>query len=528
MVPSTYSGGPVQLSDAQLGSIAARLALYPQAWIERRVQGVTFVDDTTVRQRISVTIRHPPAEFFSQAAQPTDGQTIYLPLDLLSKKPLRKLDVAYEDGSTFAVPATARNGEIASRGLTDAVWGYSQQTRGGLGLSARSLTVLDLLVKSPATAANELLRVIDDRTEELSQVLAEANELRALADDLARNFWMLAPVRYVAGGERVLKYSYTLPLPWKFQRRDFAAYLGFADFRRVLDRLPIGFGASYHLTVDAPDDVRLTRGRLFGSYAADEAGNRVTLAIAEDGDNPVIDLHARRPRASVLHTDKATQRRSWLPSALGFGPAYGSVAGAGPAGDPVQRAEAYRPTDTQRSDRGFADLHFRPMFASVAPLAAISVLTAVGLAFIRPRLAQADDQTMSAVVLALPIVGASFLARPGEHAFATRLLRGFRLQALIVGVCALGIAAILGLGFIKRPLASSFDCRPSSGVHATRGQRLCRSRPAELATVPNDVQLAVNFLTAVAVVIAAGMLLGSIRIVRPMTTRPSRDGDADS
>ena len=232
------------LANEQLGSIAVRLALYPQEWIERRVEGVQFMDDTTVRQRVSVTLRHPQPGFFSDAARPNEGQLIYVPLALLSKRTLRKLDVAYEDGATFAVPATARNGELTSLGLSEAVWGYSE-TRGRAGLSARSLEVLDLLVRAPRDKAEPLLDMIKDADEELGQVLMEPNEFRGLTFDLAENFMLLAPVTYEAGVERVVKYSYSLPLPWKLSVRNLTAYLGLTDFAQQLTDLPIGFGASY-------------------------------------------------------------------------------------------------------------------------------------------------------------------------------------------------------------------------------------------------------------------------------------------
>ena len=138
MRPSNGAGKATLLTNAQLGSIATRLALYPELWIERRVDGMRFVDDNTVRQRVSVTIRRPVQDFFPDPAQPKDGQMIYVPLDLLPKLPLRKLDVANEDGSTFALPATARNAEMASVGLAEVISGYSRRTRDGQGLTARS------------------------------------------------------------------------------------------------------------------------------------------------------------------------------------------------------------------------------------------------------------------------------------------------------------------------------------------------------------------------------------------------------
>ena len=70
------------LSDEQLGTIAVRLALYPQRWVERRVEGLTFIDDTTIRQRVSITMRHPAPSFFPDGAQPTNGQRLFCSFDV--------------------------------------------------------------------------------------------------------------------------------------------------------------------------------------------------------------------------------------------------------------------------------------------------------------------------------------------------------------------------------------------------------------------------------------------------------------
>jgi hypothetical protein len=165
--------------------------------------------------------------------------------------------------------------------------------------------------------------------------------------------------------------------------------------------------------------------------------------------------------------------------------------------------------------------------ASVVPLTAISVLAAVGLLFVRPRIPRVDGQTISAVILAAPIVVASFLARPGEHAFAARMLRGFRFNALLVGVCALVVAAVLGLGFVDRPATNRFDCRPARGPDAVVGERICRpSRPTE-ADVPAGAQLAADIATWAAVALAGVMLAGTFAITLRHASRRRRESIVD-
>jgi hypothetical protein len=132
-------GGPgvheqPRLTDDQLAIIAVRLALSFPQWVERRVEHVVYLDDTTVRQRESVTLRWPEPEFFTDRARPQRGQMIYVPLDVLRKRPLIEVDVAKPDGSTFPILSTRRNGEMAASGITTAIWQLSEDTRGGQGL----------------------------------------------------------------------------------------------------------------------------------------------------------------------------------------------------------------------------------------------------------------------------------------------------------------------------------------------------------------------------------------------------------
>ncbi|MGH2968855.1 MAG: hypothetical protein ACRDK0_07300, partial [Solirubrobacteraceae bacterium] len=70
-----------------------------------------------------------------------------------------------------------------------------------------------------------------------------------------------------------------------------------------------------------------------------------------------------------------------------------------------------------------------------------AALSAILLGVFSPRLAQLDGQTTSAILLVIPALLFGYLARPGEHAIATRLLVGVRLLGLIAAVAAVAGAA---------------------------------------------------------------------------------------
>ncbi|MEJ7784469.1 MAG: hypothetical protein WKF96_06670 [Solirubrobacteraceae bacterium] len=519
-----------RLAKDQLASIAVRLALSFPEWVERRVEHVVYLDDTTVRHRESVTLRWPEPEFFVEEARPAKGQTIYVPLDVIAKRPMIEVDVAQPDGSTFAILSTRRNGQIGASGITSAIWYQSEQQRNGQGLSPDTLKLIEAAVQAPSAQAAELLGVLDDTTTELGDVLKEPDEFRGLLRELGTSFLLLAPAKYEPGVETVLKYSYSQALPWKHTLRNITATFGLADFRSDLSRLSLGYGESYHIEVDAPDDVRLARARLFGSYVDSNGSDRVTVAIAEAGDNPVIDLHAKRPTAARLRlAEEYCDKPRWkqpLTKTPGEPP---------PPRDALQAAAAAAPTPVVRSDRGFAQVSFRPRVAGPFLAAVvISILTSALLVGARTRLPELDGQVGSAVLLALPVLAAGYLTRSGEHAFATRLLAGVRAAALGVGVCSLVVAGVLGGGFVEeKPQQSpAVTCRPANDDHRLGRARELRCvadppRGTPEATVHDGVQTVVDGATWLAVFLSALLLCGLLRTWWSPTVSAQEDDDDD-
>jgi hypothetical protein len=491
-----------QLDSDQLGAVAVRLALQFNRWIERRVETVSFVDDTTVRVRTSVTLEWPEPEFFGPDVQPSAKEVIYVPITLLGKLPMTKFDVERQDGSTFPILATRANAALATAGLTAAVWAQSEAKRDGQGLTDKSVQTLEAIVKAPASQAEALLTALDGGSE-LAKVLREPDELRGLTVDLASNFLLLAPAEYRPGEYEVLKYSYSRPLPWKRSVANFAARFGWRDFETGLRGLPLGLSESYHLQIEAPDEVVLSRARLSGAYvhavSEDEEGEQgeqdadpchVNVALDEDGDSPVVNLHGRRPSQRVLDAAAGFTARGRLRRRHEKPPALPD--------DPLKAARAVRPTKTERDDRGFAILRFRsrPAWTFVGALATSALATTL-LLVARPRLAEMNGEAGSAILLALPLLASGYLGRPGEHAFATRLLVGVRVTALLVGVSALVVAGILAGGFVEDPLLGP-------------------------PTVPDDVQRVADLATLSAVIATSVLLVGFLRTTLSPTSPRSR------
>jgi hypothetical protein len=497
------SNAPDRLSESQLGVIAVTLALGFPSWIQRRVERVRYLDDVTVQQSGGVMLRWPEPDFFSEGARPQVGQLIYVPLDLLTKESLGALEGTRPDGSPAPILPFGRAATLASAGITTLVWARSQEER-GRGLEDVSLEIIDAVVRSPAPLASAVLGPLDDPASELGAILGERNELRGLLEELVSSVLVLAPAVYEPGAEVVYRYSYCKPLPWENKgRKRLAAMFGYSDARGGYRGLSLGWSASYHLEIEAPAEVDLVRARLYGSYVREPGKQPVPALIGEDGDSPVIDLHARRPTEQAFKTGDPAHppsRPPMLPTVSGMQTTAAALA----------VAEQGAPTPVDRSDRGYATFRFRPdpmgtFFATTV----VSCLTALLLVTARTRLPELDGQISSALLLALPVLALGYLTRPGEHSFATRLLRGIRGAALLVGICSLLVAAVLGGGFIhsQRAPVPTYVCA-SSPTHDMDLRCSARRALSEAAVVPVGVKVVVDAATIVASFFAVVLLGG--------------------
>src|SRR4051812_7104980 len=65
-----------------LGVIAIQLALHFAVWVRRRRFIISYIDDTTIHQRMSVDFVLPEPDWFWSTTAPARGSTIYVPLHI--------------------------------------------------------------------------------------------------------------------------------------------------------------------------------------------------------------------------------------------------------------------------------------------------------------------------------------------------------------------------------------------------------------------------------------------------------------
>jgi hypothetical protein len=513
----------VATSDVRLGSIAVQLALKFPEWIERRVEHVSYLDRDTTRKAKGVMFRWPHPDFFLAGAEPQQDELVYVPLDLLSKASLTGLQGMRPDGSPFPILPFKRSSALASAGITTVVWGRSVATRNHGLEDDNSLRTLDAIVKSPREIARPLLQVLDDPDSELGKVLATHSEIRGLVEELAKYVTLLAPAKYRPDEEAVYRYTYCEAIP-RGERgpgergprelpEKVLALLGYQDVSVLHPNLSFGLSESYHFEVEAPGEARLSTVRLYGKYELPDGSKPPIALVAESGGSPIVDLHARRPTELAFESGEASRPRT-QPPILPQLTADATVAEA------LKAADDAKSSDTRRSDTGYAvvQLQADPLGTFVAATV-VSVLTAILLAVAVTRLPELDGDSSAALLLALPVLALGFLTRPGEHAFATRLLSGIRTMSLLVGICSLMLAAIVAGGFVDHGTAGppSYSCKayvdppasvgskPHPPIKATLGNTVLRCRAVVPETPATRVAPGAQY-TADAAAALAGLL----------------------
>ena len=417
-----------------VATTAVQLALSFPTWVRRRKWSITYVDDTTVRQQQSVCFRLPDERALPVA---TGHERLLVPLWIPKKVPLTNVDARDEEGRALSVMSKQENGEIAARGLFWILKGLILAKSGTAGTATVNDHDLLCALRTITTSANgtaaEEVKAARKMIVDLG-VVEDRDERDVLLEDLTDGFLLLVPVANEPGRDRVLKVAFETPhlwhgdsSTWKERKGSFLASLGLADKAQSFPAIPMGWSLSTHVQISAPPEIEL--GEAWLDINEYDAGS--------DEMKPTERYHVvyDRPTAEV----NVSVRADWD---------FADPPQPTNENDPDDPAVlAYKQLMSRRGDT--ADLHVRLASATRGPITAaavVSTLTTVLLWVAFARLAELDGQTSAALLLALPAVSAAFLARPGEHAFAARLLFGVRIAALIVGICALVVAGLIAAG----------------------------------------------------------------------------------
>ena len=367
------------------------LLLNTRRWVHRRTELISFIDENSIRRRVSVDFTLPslPGGMLDERA---GRRVAYVPLTLLRKRVLRSFDLRDEDGRVLPLLTRAQNSAIAREMLlrcAQAVLGAGERLADDVAADLAAITSAD--DHAGARPALERLCRPADGCPSASQRRALMSEprLRALTEDLVHSFLLLVPVAAQPGVRRILKFSYEEePGPRLYGRRGRLSWLaqtfGWAPVPYLLPASSMGDSASYHAEVEVPEDLEVARTR-------------------------TVDLKRGQLLADNIE----------------------------PSG--AQRVHIYSP-GKPRTVWGLAEVSVLVSRSGLLmAMLFTSLLTAMMLTLGLARLeevAQTTDAT-SALLLAIPAIFAGYLLRPEEHPLVTKLFAGLRCLVLLSGLCAL-------------------------------------------------------------------------------------------
>ena len=419
----------------QASEVSLELLLRGADWVNRRVETIELIDESRVRQLVSVDFRVP--ERLPGSFEIAGSPHFALPLLVLPRRSdLACFDV--RDESERALPMLTRPENARLSGLM--LLGAAERAiaRSGAGGSPAALspdlrTFLAALPMYGLDLTRMLVEEITRREGNFYPDPAVADRLLADQDfrDLLGLFnWASAihvPLPVDRGERRIVKISWeghwgATQLPDRptgfgpFLRRSWNGARGAVAWRagsRALDLPQLGGAGSHHIQIAAPPGVELAEvrapNRPPGVMLPDHDG---LPEGGEDPDQPRSEKISRRvhlyfPRAhemrvGQLEVELRTPRHGLLTAALLTG-----------------------------------------VF--------VTALLAVYAARAQEIIGQSD--TGAAILLLVPALLAGFLVRPGEHAMARVLLRAPRFMTTVLGI--LPLVAVAGLVAAPGPEARS-------------------------------------------------------------------------
>ncbi|HEX2059096.1 MAG TPA: hypothetical protein VHI71_12100 [Actinomycetota bacterium] len=365
------------------------------------MEQVEFLDDLTVRRRVSVDFELPSNEPNRVIA---NRAMDLVPLALLQKAPLVGFDLRDESGASIPL-LTRQQNAFVSWSLLAAVGEVAARLGGfPLPLPAEVLTDLHRITfERPELAAQALRRFVKPgrrATKSLRRALMRDEVFATLADALVANFLLLVLVEHNPSQRRVMKFSYIEPLPWP------PLSWSLKEWKRLNWMIRIRLGWE-----PVPLD--------FAVPSLNEAG--------------AFHFEVAAPRGLVVQSAEVVEDET----------GYVVTEVSGPAGPKVH---LYVPTE-EYWDLSSAWVWLQP---NLPGLIRASYLFALGVAMLLLALAvrgpTVPENPASTLLLAVPGFVGLFIARPGEHLLTSRALLGFRGVVAVLGLLPFAGAAGLVLG----------------------------------------------------------------------------------
>jgi hypothetical protein len=414
-----------------LGRLLWSLVPTQSTWVFRRVETATLVGERRIRRRMSVDCRVPPTVI--DLAGQLELDRFMVPLRFVMRQSLLSFDLHL---GRNPVPLLTRDQNImATRALLHAA---VEQCRREPDLALR--THLARVAQADTEAAPETLDVLGLSDDPMPGETVEEGLLRWAVTTFDQNYLLLADVALDALQDRTL-FKITQELPQHPVRSRAGVSMpvrqeiAWEPMSFVFDTPDVTTAGSYHFQFAAPDGLTISGGFL--------------LAADDDG----VGLHTfgtATSRTSVLGLNAH-------PSDVPDSDSYGAVVHVRPSPEGVMRASA-----------------------ASATMSTVLLLIAAAAAH---RLDEIQLGPSITLLLVIPGLVSTFLARPGEHSMVSRVLRGTRvlsvLSALVIytaaGMLVLGVTGpALRFGWLSLALLSAF---PATAL--LLAVRRCRPREWE-------------------------------------------------
>ena len=301
------------------------LGLLPDSarWVHRRVESSQFVDDRSVRVRLSSDLDvtdHPLGPEYAEAVRQGWLPHLVVPLGLFAKQDFVEFDLSSADGSALTLltrrESTLLVQAVVRRACADALGG-----RLPADLEEAVLAVVHAGADEGGRALDRLLETAEERPD-VARLLADP-VVRYLLDALATRFVALVVLDVDGPRRRVLKYGYRSPL--RVVDSGLWTRLGLSGFVLEADLPLAGLSGSYHLDLQAPrglllDDVVLRRRESTGTWVSVQEVDVAAPAVHLHADDLDDEAYAYAVRLALVPTRRGLVRNAtvlaWLTTLL--------------------------------------------------------------------------------------------------------------------------------------------------------------------------------------------------------------------
>jgi hypothetical protein len=422
---------------AELELEGARLAplIVGWKWIDRRVESIRFLSETTALRDVGITLTLPnhimPA-IHARHIDPPHGTPAsrqpfyYVPLTFMGKEHMTRFDFTNEPGDSLPLLSSTEKAAMAAGLLIFlAEKALAEQNMALPDVIANDFRAIAQL---PPKQAAKLYDCFMARSTHpgvyavLHGPARRARVLRALLFALANSYILIVPLSRGPHHKRLIKFSYEEPLKFRFRilhdgrlLRRWATYLGqFATeqmravgwkARQVWVATPaLGHGGTYHFQLNEPSGTKVTQLTLS------------TLTV-----NPAMNSSESNIGISAHPEEKYSPRvycRDASPGA--FGAVYAKIRPQSPT---VIRAALFSALGT-------------------------AIVLGFGYHFLTHMLTEPTDLSTAgaALLLAGPTAASIYISRGQEHPMVTNMLLQIRVLSLVSGVSAFVAAGVLIVG----------------------------------------------------------------------------------